>query len=70
MNATISSDLIDLDNLWIDVLGFTKKDWQLLDTLTEQLTSVGCFQGDFRKCYALALSIWVTQGNGLREETH
>jgi hypothetical protein len=61
---------IDLNNLWLDVASITAKDWKCLDALTDQLVASGCFKGSDRKCFALAIAIFVSEGYLLREPDH
>lgn len=60
-------DEIDLNDLWIDVLSFTKRDFQEIEIIRDFIVAEGFFKGDRDKCLILALAIWVNDGAGMKE---
>lgn len=61
---------LDLNDLWIDVMGFSKRDWQELEVLAMFLEKEGHFPKYPERCLVLALAIWVDGGRGLHEADH
>lgn len=59
-----------LDGCWIDVNGFTKKDWEIIESLASTLKGEGYFKSNDFKCCVAALALFVDSGKGIRESDH
>lgn len=60
----------EYDDLWIDIPGFTKKDWDWIEAKAIELAQDGHFKGNLVRCVSLALAYYVSEGYGLREPEH
>jgi len=71
MDQDDDSNAIDLSDLFkdtfIDVLGFTAKDWRHIQEVAQELRDANFMKGDPFKCSIGALVLWVSDGNGLLE---
>lgn len=52
------------EEVWIDVNGFTAKEWHEIRLLAIRLKEQGMFKQDPLKCTIAAFVLWIENGNG------
>lgn len=55
------------DDCFVDILSFTKRDWDVLETLAMTLRDQNMFGGNDFKCTIAALALYLDSGHGLRQ---
>lgn len=67
-NKKANGEVDEFEEIWIDVNGFTAKEWDEIRSIARALRDKGNFKGDSFKCTIGAFVLWVSEGNGLRDE--
>ena len=67
-DKNISEDYFEKE-CWVDINGFTAKEWAQIRELAEILRKHHLFKEDPLKCIIGAFVIWINEGNGLLAES-
>lgn len=63
-----SKDEAIFEEVWVDINGFTAKDWDAIRLIASELRNSEYFKGDPFKCTIGAFVLWVADGNGVPVE--